>query len=627
MVVSVAYSPDGKTLASANVYGNIMLWDLVTEKEKATLRGHTGCINSVTFSPDGKTLASAGDDRTIILWDIPTTQEIKKENESAPQEQQKEPPKEFTNSIGMKFVWIPPGNFQMGSPKEEKVRQNHETQHKVTLTKGFYMGVYTVTHEQWKNVMGNNPSFFKGEKNLPVENLSWEDCQEFIKKLGEKDKKEYRLPTEAEWEYACRAGTTTPFHFGETISTDQANYNGNMPYGNGKKGKFQGRTTPVGSFPANAFGLYDMHGNVWQWCQDWYGEYPQKDVIDPQGPDAGQCRVLRGGSFVDQAKNMRSAARASAVPTHRYNFNGFRVARTFTADEAKQDTPPAKDTKEGQKQIDEAKTKAETKMEKKSGFLQLDREGGVDLEKGTITGIERLGSVFGNQLGDKWVITVKQITKIIYDGKSIALADLPPLIEAGYPQFFVEWETERVVDQSNLQATKKGNAIRIDTRRREGEVPIKSLNLTKNTITILTNILTSDGKYETHEREVTEDVEVEINGRPAKFADLKPNMQVRLSTTLHKESKLFGRHLVVSIEASGQKVNGVIRAVDSAKRTIAVHLPYAQMTTEHVPVAAYSKVVIDGKDGKLSDLKAGMRVTLQMSAELDESLIVGITKE
>ena len=143
-------------------------------------------------------------------------------------QEKKDPPKNFTNSIGMKFVWIPPGSFMMGSPKEEKEGNDNETQHKVTLTKGFYMGVYTVTQEQWQEVMGNNPSQFKGEKNLPVERVSWDDCQEFIKKLREKDKKPYRLPTEAEWEYACRAGTTTPFHFGETISTDQANYNGNF---------------------------------------------------------------------------------------------------------------------------------------------------------------------------------------------------------------------------------------------------------------------------------------------------------------------------------------------------------------------------------------------------------------
>ncbi len=154
--------------------------------------------------------------------------------------------------------------------------------------------------------------------------------------------------------------------------------------------------------------------------------------------------------------------------------------------------------------------------------------------------------------------------------------------------------------------------------------PIKSINLSKNTITVLTNMLAADGTCEMHEREVTKDVEVEINGRPAKFADLKPNMQVSLSTTLHKQSKLVGRYLVVSVEASGQKVYGVIKGVDNDKRTIAVHLPLAQMTAEHVPVATYAKVVIDGNEGKLLDLKTGMEVVLQMSALLDESLVVGI---
>ena len=239
----------------------------------------------------------------------------------------KDPPKNFTNSIGMKFVWIPPGNFVMGSPKEEKERQANETQHTVTLTKGFYMGVYTVTQREWQAVMGKNPSNFKGEKNLPVETVSWDDCQEFVKKLREKDKdkKAYRLPTEAEWEFCCRAGTKTPFHFGETISTEQANYNGNYIYGDGKKGKYREKTTPVGSFPANAWGLQDMHGNVFQWCQDWYGDYPQKDVVDPQGPDAGKFRVLRGGSWGGDPEYCRSAFRHWHVPFPRSNSIGFRL--------------------------------------------------------------------------------------------------------------------------------------------------------------------------------------------------------------------------------------------------------------------------------------------------------------
>jgi formylglycine-generating enzyme required for sulfatase activity len=252
------------------------------------------------------------------------------------QAQKKDPPKNFTNSIGMKFVWIPPGSFVMGSTKAEMEKQPFldilairldETQHKVTLTKGFYMGIYTVTQDQWQAVMGNNPSYFKGEKNLPVERVSWNDCQDFIKKLREKDKKQYRLPTEAEWEYACRAGTTTPFSCGETISTNQANYNGNFTYGKGKKGVNKGRTTPVGSFPPNLWGLYDMHGNVWQWCQDRVGDYPHKEVVDPVGPGTGETRVMRGGSFAQGPGDCRSAKRnGGTLPTQKDATNiGFRL--------------------------------------------------------------------------------------------------------------------------------------------------------------------------------------------------------------------------------------------------------------------------------------------------------------
>jgi sulfatase modifying factor 1 len=239
--------------------------------------------------------------------------------------QKKDPPKHFTNSIGMKFVWIKPGSFVMGSPKDEKERNANEIQHKVTLTKGFYMGVYGVTQEQWKEIMGNNPGRFKGEKNLPVEQVSWEDCQEFIKKLRDKDKKAYRLPSEAEWEFCCRANTKTPFYFGQTISTDQANYYGEAVYGNGKKGVYRKKTTPVGSFPANAFGLYDMHRNVWQWCQDWIGDYPQKDVVDPQGPEKGEYRVLRGGSWNGVPGSCRSACRSGSGPGGRGYDCGFRL--------------------------------------------------------------------------------------------------------------------------------------------------------------------------------------------------------------------------------------------------------------------------------------------------------------
>jgi formylglycine-generating enzyme required for sulfatase activity/Flp pilus assembly protein TadD len=243
------------------------------------------------------------------------------------------------NSIGMKLVLIPPGTFMMGSPSTEKGRDNYETQHRVTLTKGFYMGSTEVTQAQYRTVIGGNPSRFK-DNDRPVENVRWDDADTFCKKLTERERRNrkigprdlYRLPTEAEWEYACRAGTTTPFHFGETISTAQANYHGDFVYGSGGKGLDRGgkglnrgKTTKVGIFPANAFGLYDMHGNVWEKCKDWYEKYPTGPVTDPEGPGSGSIRVIRGGSWVGEPRSCRSARRGWSVPVNRYSHEGFRV--------------------------------------------------------------------------------------------------------------------------------------------------------------------------------------------------------------------------------------------------------------------------------------------------------------
>jgi formylglycine-generating enzyme len=234
----------------------------------------------------------------------------------------------FTNSLGMKFAWIAPGTFTMGSPKEEEGRNEDEIQRQVTLTKGFYLGLHTVTQEEWTKLMDKNPSKFTGAANLPVEQVNWNECQEFIAKLAEKEKKPYRLPTEAEWEYACRAGTTTPFSCGDTISTEQANYNGGYAYGSGGKGVYREKTMPVGSFPPNAWGLFDMHGNVWQWCQDWLEIHPKtaapEAVTDPVGK-TGNSRVLRGGSWIDNPVECRSAYRGGSQPALRHSLVGFRL--------------------------------------------------------------------------------------------------------------------------------------------------------------------------------------------------------------------------------------------------------------------------------------------------------------
>ena len=219
--------------------------------------------------------------------------------------------------VKLEMVLILAGEFKMGLPTTE-VGYEEKTQHKVTLTKPFYMGKYEVTQGQWESVMGNNPSYFKGAK-LPVMDVSWDDCQDFIKKLNEKTNGDYRLPTEAEWEYACRAGTTTAYSFGDNITAKNANYNIGVKIV---------KPVAVGGYKPNAFGLYDMHGNVWEWCEDWYAAYPKESVIDPKGPAKGKYRVLRGGSFFSAASDVRSSARFYNSPTSRDGSFGFRMART-----------------------------------------------------------------------------------------------------------------------------------------------------------------------------------------------------------------------------------------------------------------------------------------------------------
>ncbi|MDY0361209.1 MAG: formylglycine-generating enzyme family protein [Desulforegulaceae bacterium] len=234
----------------------------------------------------------------------------------------------FTNFLGMEFVYIKPGTFMMGSPSSESGRYDHEKQHKVTLTKGFFMQTTEVTQAQWKKVMGNNPSDFKNcGDNCPVENVSWYGAKDFIRKLNNKDKNfTYRLPTEAEWEYAARGGTTTPFYLGNCLSTKEANYDGNYPLSGCSKGQYRKTTIPVKSFSPNKFGLYDMHGNVWEWCEDWKGDYPSGHVTDPSGPGSGSYRVLRGGSWSYDARSCRSANRYYFSPGYTDDSRGFRLA-------------------------------------------------------------------------------------------------------------------------------------------------------------------------------------------------------------------------------------------------------------------------------------------------------------
>lgn len=254
--------------------------------------------------------------------------------------------------LDMAFILAQGKSFWMGSPRNEERRYPNEEQHEVGFSRNFYLGVTTVTQVQWLAVMGGkNPSWFckdgKGAEKVqglntddfPVESVSWDEAKAFCEKLQAKlnDGYEYRLPTEAEWEYACRGGDTSknslPFYLkrGATasLSGGQINFDGNLPYGLGEKGAFLGRTAKVGSYPdaVNAFGLYDMQGNVFQWCDDWEGEYPKEKAFDPTGPTQGDYRVTRGGSWNYFGNVSRAAMRGRIPPSNRIEWLGFRLVR------------------------------------------------------------------------------------------------------------------------------------------------------------------------------------------------------------------------------------------------------------------------------------------------------------
>ncbi|MFC1859131.1 formylglycine-generating enzyme family protein, partial [Thermodesulfobacteriota bacterium] len=233
----------------------------------------------------------------------------------------------FTNSLGMAFKLISAGAFTMGSPLDEPGRQSDELQHQVTLTQSFYMQTTEVTQGQWQAVMGNNPSHFANcGDNCPVEYVSWEDVHLFIAELNNRGEGTYRLPTEAEWEYAARAGSTTAFANGDITETD-CGHDPNLDAMGWYCGNGASITHLFAQKQLNAWGLYDMHGNVWEWCQDWYGTYPSGSMVDPQGPSNGSHRVARGGSWYHSAGYCRSAIRGLISPGERYYFLGFRLVR------------------------------------------------------------------------------------------------------------------------------------------------------------------------------------------------------------------------------------------------------------------------------------------------------------
>ncbi len=230
--------------------------------------------------------------------------------------------------VEMRMSFIPPGSFLMGSPKSEAERGDSETLHLVTLTKGFWLGQTPVTQAQWVAVMGTDPSLIKGDE-LPAVIVSWADGVSFCEAVLGRTGMAARLPTEAEWEYTARAGTTTPFYWGDELNGSQANCIGVTPYGTKADGPYLKATTAVGRYARvspHPWGLLDVIGNVWEWCGDWYAAYPDGDAVDPVGPESGSLRVYRGGSWFNYPRNCRAAYRYGYSPGNRGPDLGFRLA-------------------------------------------------------------------------------------------------------------------------------------------------------------------------------------------------------------------------------------------------------------------------------------------------------------
>jgi len=301
---------------------------------------------------------------SVVLWvlflglDTSCSYLRAQDKEAKKQDDQKEFVVELGNGVRMSFVRIPAGKFWMGSPTTEIERRSDEEQHEVEITKEFYLGKFAVTQEQYAAIVSQNPSYFSKNgrdkeshrrvaemdtREFPVESVSWHDAQKFCQKLSEKENargRAYRLPTEAEWEFACRAGAsskdTAPFYLADgpvfSISSRNANFDGKYPYSGADKADSLGRTTKVGTFAPNRLGLFDMHGNLSQWCQDYYGPYSKlsttKDPVqnEKQGEDR---RIYRGGSWGNPGHSCRAANRFKGAPENRYDTVGFRVVLTL----------------------------------------------------------------------------------------------------------------------------------------------------------------------------------------------------------------------------------------------------------------------------------------------------------
>ncbi len=254
--------------------------------------------------------------------------------------------------VTFRLRYIPPGSFLMGSPDDEAEREENEIQHPVTLTQGYWLGETTVTQALWQAVMGNNPSHFKGSELLPVEQVIWDDCQKFCQQLNKLlPGMSLSLPTEAQWEYACRAGSQTPFSTGEQLTAEQANYDGENPYNQGKKGKYREKTIEVSSFECSAWGLKQMHGNVLEWCQNGWGKYSQEAQVDPVGDPDSELRPLRGGGWFSLGRGCRSACRDAIRRGDADSGVGLRVTQVLSEKERAASAAP---TRSGARAVKEA---------------------------------------------------------------------------------------------------------------------------------------------------------------------------------------------------------------------------------------------------------------------------------
>ncbi|WP_249370337.1 bifunctional serine/threonine-protein kinase/formylglycine-generating enzyme family protein [Acaryochloris marina] len=320
--------------------GSVLVWEIIKNSQRDLTTSESPSLDlgplSESPSPDPSPSSESASSLKSFEYEVVSVDETGAISNRS-QKQAQFFAEELDSSTTLEMVKIPGGTFTMGSLEGKPERDDDEgPQHEVTLSL-LYLGKYPVTQAQWEAIMGSNPSKFKGA-NRPVEKVSWNDAVEFCQKLSQKHGKDYRLPSEAEWEYACRGETTTPFYFGETITTDVANYRGTdfdflgktIPgnYASGPKGEYREQTTDVGSFPPNTFGLYDMHGTIWEWCQDtWHDNYTGAPTDGSAWVDDKEARrITRGGSWIEPPGHCRSASRGGYLPSHRINFVGFRVA-------------------------------------------------------------------------------------------------------------------------------------------------------------------------------------------------------------------------------------------------------------------------------------------------------------